>query len=198
MANRMIKTQIDTTNGTITWTAPGTTLAAVVLDVAKVSAAKQKRAMYMGLASRAGDNAADEKTAAAKMAAVGLIVAHLMADGDEWELPRKTGPRPFDAGAVVAAMARVLFASDVDKANKAADSVAAKRTISREEALKLFAADERIAEDMARAARAASGKPKVDADALLGEVADEEPTDPTDEEMDPAAGLQDEDQSTLS
>lgn len=180
---RFVKASFDSNTQVITWTIAGQ--APVTLNLNQVSAAVRARACVHGFIQRCSDNAADEKTASGKREAIAAMAEFYASGTDEWGRARKGGVGVrFDGGAVIAAVARVLFASDVDKANRAADAVATKRGISRDDALKLFAADERVAADIARA-KALAAPAKVNADELTAEIEgmDDEP-EPTDEELD--------------
>lgn len=176
---RFVKTSFDASTQQITWTVAGQF--PVVLDLGRVSEANKQRAMVHGFIQRCSDNAADEKTAEGKAKAIREMVEFYGAGGAEWERTRVGGGVKFDSGAVITAMARALFGGNVDRANHAADAVAGKRAISRDEALKLFAADERVAGEIARAKAA---KAKMNADDLLGEIGgEEEPSEePSDDE----------------
>lgn len=173
MADRLIKTTVE--GNLIHFDVNGN--GRLSFDTAKASQANNDYARIHGWRQRIADAAALDKgaTAADKRAAMAELVEWYEAGGDEWDRPRSGGgPRPFDVGVVVEALARVKFAGDVDKANAAIDNLAGKREISREASAKLFAADERIATEIARikASRAPKGP---DADELLGELAEETP-----------------------
>jgi hypothetical protein len=172
MANRFVKTSYDANTRVITWTFPGTQLDAVTLAIGNASAAVQAHAMVHGFVQTCSDPASGEKTAEGKRKAILARATFLGSGGADWTEKREGGVGSrFDSGAVIAAMARVLFAGDVDKANRAADNLAGKRGIGRDDALRLFAADARIASDMAAAKARATG---INADELLAGMDAEE------------------------
>ena len=176
MANRFVKTSYNADSRTITWAFPGTSLDAVTLAIGSASAAVRDHAMVHGFIQTCSDPASGEKTAEGKRKAILARATFLASGGEAWTEERAKGGvgSRFDSGAVIAAMARVLFGSDTDKANRAAENLATKRGITRDDALKLFAADERIAADIARARAKATG---INADELLAGMDEEEATD---------------------
>lgn len=168
---RLIKTAIS--EAVITFTFGDGAAEALVFDTRKASEANNNRARMHGWVQRIADAAALDKGASVteKREAMAKLVEFYEGGGEEWNLTRTAGGgRVFDVGAVVTALARVKFAGDVDRANKALDAVAGKKEISRTDAAKLFAADKAIGEEIDRMKREARKAPAVDADSLLGEI----------------------------
>jgi hypothetical protein len=143
----------------------------VVFDATKASAVNRARAEMHGWNQRLADAAALDKgaTAAQKHAAIAELATYYMGGEVEWARKGAAGPRPFDVGLVVTAMCNVLTSGDVDKANRAIEGLAVKRNVTREEAAKLFAADERIAAEMGRI-RAQRAGTKFDAQSAIDEL----------------------------
>lgn len=171
--------KIDTVNGTITWgyKAANPALEDLVLHMDRVSGGVKAYAVFHGMKQRCGDGGADDKDLVARRASQEKLVSYYESGTESWEQPRVYVAPKFDSGAAVAALARVKFAGDIDKANLAADRLATARNIARDDALKLFAADKDVAAEIARA-KASATPVAFDADAEIAKIMAEESGEP--------------------
>lgn len=177
---REMKVAYDATTQRLSWTF-GTGLEPLSIELGGLTAEVRAAALVNGFKQTIADAGALKKgsSVAEKRQAMAARIATLLSG--KWTAERAERKPVFNLGDVVLAMARVKLNGDVDKANLAIDRYAAKHSIGREEAGKLFAQDELIAAEVTRIERARAPV-KFDADEELQKMDEaEEVEEPVDE-----------------
>lgn len=174
MAKREFTIKIDDANQLVQWHLGDKVV--LTFDAKLASPENRAHAALHGFKQAIGDTAALDKgaTVEEKIAEMDKKRAWFEdATNTDWAM-KGGGGRVFDVGTLVMALAAVKFGGVteelVEKASNAVDKTAELRKIDRTEAAKMFAADALIAAEMA-AIRARKQPVKLDADALLSEVA---------------------------
>lgn len=155
------------------------TIGKLVFDPALVSAENRARAMMHGFKQRIIDNAAikaednGKVNVQAKFDAMRQIIDHLESGATDWNVKqaaRATGP---DAGLLIRALIEMGKTASVEAANVLFERLAAKREITREEAIKLLWDAKDVGLKVAEL-RAEARTGKVDADDLLDDLESDE------------------------
>ena len=155
------------------------TIGKLVFDPALVSAENRARAMMHGFKQRIIDNAAikaednGKVNVQDKFDAMRQIIDHLESGATDWNVKqaaRATGP---DAGLLIRALIEMGKTASVEAANVLFERLAAKREITREEAIKLLWDAKDVGLKVAEL-RAEARTGKVDADDLLDDLESDE------------------------
>lgn len=165
------------TDGTLTFIVKDA--GSFVFDPTKASVECTSRATIHGWIQRISDGGAlsrDPTTGASatpemKLARMRAIADHYQSGATEWAL--KATRAPFDIGLVILGMIRGGKAANGDDAERKLTAIAAKMETDREGAARIVATSKAVAVAMAEI-RAERNPSKVDADAMLDDLTDDE------------------------